>query len=1091
MLKKLVSIAVSAIMLMSAAGTVSAKKFSDVPQDAWYYGYAGAVSEKGLMSGVSETEFAPDANVTRAMFVSVLYRLDGEPAFMNDLIFADVPEDAYYTKAVIWAQGKGIVNGVSDTEFAPDSEITREQIAAIITSYANYRGIDTKAVANKEESQIPNDLEAVSDWAKDGVLYCFADGILKGDENANFNPKNKAKRSEIAVILQNSAKLGDTITAIPQKVKNGAKAAIAFIHDDGGKATGNWLNTVLPKYNVNGTVAIIGRSIDPEYNVNEPDNFEKWQVILKNSNGRLNFAVHSHGHRYLGETDDAEEGVLSDGTEFSYDAGHMTKDIADERVRINEMFPDERLLAFVKPGTLYPEGKKQVSDAAMEMIKEHYIAMRNTGGEVDMLPPENVYSVKSLMGQSSSDYTDTEKNHTAQYWIREMDRAIEQNGLLVYLFHNIAESGAKGTSTMQSRVEMLLSAMYDRIEAGEIWNGKFDEIMQYTQEFNAITGVEAKNYPSEGKITVAVTDSISKIDPDFTEGKFAGLDMFDYPITVKLEMPYDWEYAELTQGYGNRREIVKPFIENGVRYIYANVVPDQAAAEICEAKLSEYVTSVKINDAPINDFEPSKFYYKFVLPYKTAEAPKITTSSENAEIEQVELSENGEGSAFITLGDFRYEFYFTTEKAEKQALLRIDTSKDDENLTATKKIVEYLKSEGIIANITDEKSYNTLKNLYSNIELAEAEDADNLSFEFDDETTEKSGDYALYYNDFVEASKGNESEKLLMTYHPEDKGSLQLETFKDQIGYLKANGVNLVSSSYFYGKPIYVLAIGNSFSDDSVRRLREIAAADGVDIRSYSAYVAGRPLAGHYNAWMEDTTYRIDIEGASKFERLGTVHDFETLKDMVAKYDWDYITLQGTTHYNSYDEGLWGVDSAETEKYWTTLKDGIAAIKPDAKRLVNATWSPINELAANVNDGMFADGTPDSRGAYLTALLPNVQIGADIYSTEVREDGGKAYIPVAVAIDYLIRNYDFPEYVKNEDGSFDNSPETRGIYRDTVCHLTNNVGRVLAGLVWYEMLTGTPATENKYQRSTLSDDDMAELKVAAHYACMNYMNYMR
>ena len=80
-------------------------------------------------------------------------------------------------------------------------------------------------------------------------------------------------------------------------------------------------------------------------------------------------------------------------------------------------------------------------------------------------------------------------------------------------------------------------------------------------------------------------------------------------------------------------------------------------------------------------------------------------------------------------------------------------------------------------------------------------------------------------------------------------------------------------------------------------------------------------------------------------------------------------------------------------------------------------------------------------------------------------------------------------YVETADGGYDNSADTRGVYRDTVCHLTNNVGRVLAGLVWYEMLTGTPATENKYQRSTLSESDMEKLKEAAHYACENYMNY--
>ena len=137
---------------------------------------------------------------------------------------------------------------------------------------------------------------------------------------------------------------------------------------------------------------------------------------------------------------------------------------------------------------------------------------------------------------------------------------------------------------------------------------------------------------------------------------------------------------------------------------------------------------------------------------------------------------------------------------------------------------------------------------------------------------------------------------------------------------------------------------------------------------------------------------------------------------------------------------------------------------------------------------MFANQAPDARGAYTAALLPNIRTGADIFSTETGKDGKKAYIPIAVAVDHLIRYYGFPEYEEDESGN-SNYPETRGVYRDGTCHLTNNVGRVLAGLVWYETLTGTPATENKYQRSTLSAEDMAKLKAAAHYACENYASY--
>ena len=294
----------------------------------------------------------------------------------------------------------------------------------------------------------------------------------------------------------------------------------------------------------------------------------------------------------------------------------------------------------------------------------------------------------------------------------------------------------------------------------------------------------------------------------------------------------------------------------------------------------------------------------------------------------------------------------------------------------------------------------------------------------------------------------------------------------------------LLLNSKFDNDGIKVLAIGNSFSQDCVRRLRDIAAADDITITSYNAYLAGRNLKGHYDAWNGTTAYRVQPEGVSPNPETNI-----TLKEFAVLEDWDYVMLQGTTHYNAYDAGLWNVNPSDTENYWTTLKNGIAEYAPNAKRLVNATWTPIDELSANVNDGMFDGGTPDSRGAYLAALLPNEQIGADFYSTETRADGEKAFIPVGVAVDYLIRYYRFPEYVGDLDGTLDNSSTTRAVYRDTTCHLTDNVGRVLAGLVWYEMLTGIPATENGYQRDKLSRRDMEKLKAAAHYACQNYATY--
>jgi len=762
--------------------------FSDVSSEDWFFDAVKAVKEANLMNGISDSEFAPEEAITRGMFVTTLYRMAGEPETIEKHTFIDIDTGIYYETPVCWASENKIVTGISETDFLPEELITREQIATIIHRYAMYKGIDVE----KRSELSFSDASEVSVWAIDGVSYCITEGILKGDGEGRLNPDKTATRAELAQILVNTLNIKESISATAQKVKNGAKAAVVFMHDDGGKATGRWLVRVLPKYNLYGTVSIIGKSIDPEYNVNEPDNFKKWRVILDDSDGRLNFSVHSHGHRYLGETDEEESGILSDGQEYSYEKGHMTKDIADERARINSIYPDERLLTFVKPGTKWPEGKKQVSDAAMNMIKEHYIAMRNTGGGVDTLPPEDIYSVKSIMARASDDYTDAENNQTSDFWIEQMNSAIEQNGLIVYLFHDINdEKAARGNTTAQSRVEMLFEAMSEKVESGEIWNGQFDEVMQYTQEYNAITLLQAENFPFAEKITVRLEDSISKIDTDLTTGKFANRDMFDYPVTVKTELPYDWEYVKLTQSYNNRTEILKPFTEDGKKYVYANVVPDQEAAVLSKADAKEYVSMITIDGKDMESFDPAKYYYKIILPANAIQAPQIAVMHPEATVEQAQLSENGEGSAYVYLHDLRYEIYFCKEKTGREALLKINPSRDDKELTATKKAVKYLDSIGKKAYITDKGAYEMLRGEYDNVSLFEEKLTDNCTFEFDDDLTEEQGDFKVCYNDFVLSLKECQEEKLVMTYHPEEKGDLHFSVFKDQIKFLQMNGFEL------------------------------------------------------------------------------------------------------------------------------------------------------------------------------------------------------------------------------------------------------------------------------------------------------------
>lgn len=174
--------------------------FSDVKPEDWYYEYVRYANEKQLMNGISETEFAPNNTVTRAMFVTVLYRLEKEPD-AEKADFIDVPEGAYYEKAVGWAVQEGIVNGISETEFAPDNTITREQMATIIYRYMEFKGIDT-SVDEKVDITAYSDFEEISDYAEDAFRFACNAGIISGTSETTLAPKESATRAQMAAIFQ-------------------------------------------------------------------------------------------------------------------------------------------------------------------------------------------------------------------------------------------------------------------------------------------------------------------------------------------------------------------------------------------------------------------------------------------------------------------------------------------------------------------------------------------------------------------------------------------------------------------------------------------------------------------------------------------------------------------------------------------------------------------------------------------------------------------------------------------------------------------------------------------------------------------------
>ena len=173
--------------------------FTDVKENDWFYANVQYVVENKLMNGVAEDKFAPNDTLTRAMLVTVLYRNAGEPAVNKSIPFADVDMGSWYADAVVWAKQNGIVNGVNETDFAPDSNITREQIAAIMFRYAQYKGMETVTL---EENLHFTDANEISEYAVSAMNWAVGSGLMKGKSATTINPKDNATRAEIAAILQ-------------------------------------------------------------------------------------------------------------------------------------------------------------------------------------------------------------------------------------------------------------------------------------------------------------------------------------------------------------------------------------------------------------------------------------------------------------------------------------------------------------------------------------------------------------------------------------------------------------------------------------------------------------------------------------------------------------------------------------------------------------------------------------------------------------------------------------------------------------------------------------------------------------------------
>lgn len=173
--------------------------YADVTDKSWYYDAVRLVSEKGLMIGTSSNVFSPNGDMTRGMFVTVLYRLSGDTVSYSGS-FSDVPSGEWYAPSIAWAAQNGTAGGVGDNKFAPDICITREQLAVILYHYAKYKGYDV-SVGKDTNILSYKDVRSVSEYAYSALQWACGAGIIDGDDNGYLNPQNSASRAEVAAML--------------------------------------------------------------------------------------------------------------------------------------------------------------------------------------------------------------------------------------------------------------------------------------------------------------------------------------------------------------------------------------------------------------------------------------------------------------------------------------------------------------------------------------------------------------------------------------------------------------------------------------------------------------------------------------------------------------------------------------------------------------------------------------------------------------------------------------------------------------------------------------------------------------------------
>ena len=268
--------------------------FTDVKETDWFYDPVQYVCENEMMKGTGDTVFSPDTAATRGMIVTILYRMEGSPAADGDTKFTDVSADRYYAAAAAWACENNIVKGYGNGVFGAENPVTREQMAAILYRYAQFKICDIAATGNLAGF---SDAADVSAYAVNPVKWAVGNGLISGMENGTLAPGESATRAQTAAILMRFCK-----TIIPSGPENPAmpSGSVTYENRDLGFAIefpDTWENRYSVEPNPYGIVVCTewGGILCFVYK----ENAEEWAESAKNDRIQVEYKVLGESGEYV------------------------------------------------------------------------------------------------------------------------------------------------------------------------------------------------------------------------------------------------------------------------------------------------------------------------------------------------------------------------------------------------------------------------------------------------------------------------------------------------------------------------------------------------------------------------------------------------------------------------------------------------------------------------------------------------------------------------------------------------------------------------------------------------------------------------